>query len=77
VTGLISPYPIVVKLTKENQKASGILINRLLFGSDVVSFSEKNIKAPNIVEAIIRKNKRRFKIAADLDMLKIMTLRPG
>ncbi len=77
VTGLISPYPIVVKLTNENQNASGMLINKLLSGSDVVSFSEKKIKAPKIVDAIIRKKRRRFKIAADLDKLKIMTLRPG
>ncbi len=77
VTGLMSPYPMVVKLTSENQNASGILINRFLFGLSVVSFSAKNISEPNTVDDIIRKNSNKFKIEPLFLILSIITLRPG
>ena len=77
VTGLISPYPIVVRLTNENHSASGMLINKLLFGSDVVSFSAKKMNAPNKTLRIISTMSRRFRTSADLLMLSMITRRPG
>lgn len=77
VSGQRSPYPMVVKLIRLNQKPSGILIKGLLSGSLVVVFSAKNIKAPNMVERIMRTSKSRFRILADLDTERMMTLRPG